>query len=296
MIATTSLGETHLVRGEYREAAKLLERNIGLDGKSRAERFGMAVIPLAMSEYLLATALASLGRFDEAIGHGETGVRLAEENDHPLTLFMGLLQLGWVHLGRGDFPRAARVLERSLDLGRTWQFVDRLPDVTASLGTVYAAVGRTEESLALVASAVKASRARQGHVAPAAILFAAGRAYLVVGRIDEANNLAREALALTRQLGARGMEARALCLTADIAAASDAENVEGYYREALALAEPRGMRPLVAHCHFGLGKFHRRRGDPEHAQEHLITAIAMYDEMGMSYWREQAEGELRQLG
>src|SRR5262249_57087309 len=89
----------------------------------------------------------------------------------------------------------------------------RLPDVTASLGTVYAAVGRTEESLALVASAVKASRARQGHVAPAAILFSAGRAYLVVGRIDEANNLAREALALTRQLGARGMEAPHILLT-----------------------------------------------------------------------------------
>ncbi len=26
------------------------------------------------------------------------------------------------------------------------------------------------------------------------------------------------------------------------------------YREALALAEPRGMRPLIAHCHLGLGK------------------------------------------
>jgi len=89
------------------------------------------------------------------------------------------------------------------------------------------------------------------------------------------------------------MEARALCLTADIAAASGVENVEGYYREALALAEPRGMRPLVAHCHFGLGKFHRRRGDPKQAQERLITAIAMYHEMGMSYWREQAEAEMR---
>jgi tetratricopeptide (TPR) repeat protein len=92
------------------------------------------------------------------------------------------------------------------------------------------------------------------------------------------------------------MEARALWLTAEIAAASDAENVEGYYREALALAEPRGMRPLVAHCHFGLGKFHRRRGDPEQAQEHLITAIAMYREMGMTYWPEQAVAEMRQLG
>jgi tetratricopeptide (TPR) repeat protein len=126
--------------------------------------------------------------------------------------------------------------------------------------------------------------------------LSAGTTYLSAARIDEATNYAREALALTRQLGARGIEAHALCLTTDIAAASGAENVEGYYREALALAEPRGMRPQVAHCHFGLGKLHRRRGDREQAQEHLTTAIAMYREMGMIYWPEQAEAEMRQLG
>jgi tetratricopeptide (TPR) repeat protein len=92
------------------------------------------------------------------------------------------------------------------------------------------------------------------------------------------------------------MEARALSLTADIAAASGAENAEGYYRKALALAETCGMRPLVAHCHFGRGKLHCRRGDHEQAQQYLITAIAMYREMDMTYWPEQAEAELSQLG
>ena len=81
-----------------------------------------------------------------------------------------------------------------------------------------------------------------------------------------------------------------------VAAASGAENAEGYYREALALAEPRGMRPLVAHCHFGLAKLHHRRGDREWAQEDLAIATAMYREMDMTYWLEQAEEELRQLG
>jgi hypothetical protein len=91
----------------------------------------------------------------------------------------------------------------------------------------------------------------------------------LAGWIDEATSYAREALALTRRLGARGNENRALCLTADIAAASGAENADGYYREALALAEHRGMRPQVAQCHFSLGKLHRRRGDREQAQQHL---------------------------
>ena len=39
------------------------------------------------------------------------------------------------------------------------------------------------------------------------------------------------------------------------------ETAEGHYREALALATELGMRPLVAHCHLGLGKLYRRTGD-----------------------------------
>jgi len=49
------------------------------------------------------------------------------------------------------------------------------------------------------------------------------------------------------------------------------------------------MRPLIAHCHLGLGKLYRRTGKREHAQEHLTTATTIYREMGMTYWLEQAE-------
>jgi len=68
----------------------------------------------------------------------------------------------------------------------------------------------------------------------------------------------------------------------------------GHYRDALALAEELEMRPLVAHCHFGLGKVRRRAGDRRPALEHLTIATAMYREMGMAYWVERAEAEMRQ--
>ena len=169
-------------------------------------------------------------------------------------------------------------------------------EVAASLGVAYALDGRTEESLALVAGAIHEFRAGRGLFAAGTHLFNAARTYLAAGRIDEATNYAREAVALTHRLGARGIESGALSLTADIAAASGTENADDYYRDALALAEPRGMRPQIAHCHFGLGRLHRRRGDRRQAQEHLTTAIAMYREMEMMYWPEQAEAELRRLG
>jgi hypothetical protein len=63
----------------------------------------------------------------------------------------------------------------------------------------------------------------------------------------------------------------------------------------MGLADELGMRPLVAHCHLGLGKLYRRTGKPEQTQEHLATATAMYREMGMTYWLEKAEAEITGL-
>jgi hypothetical protein len=45
----------------------------------------------------------------------------------------------------------------------------------------------------------------------------------------------------------------------------------------------------------GLSKLYRRTGKREQAQEHLTTATAMYREMGMTYWLEQAEGEMKKI-
>jgi hypothetical protein len=58
------------------------------------------------------------------------------------------------------------------------------------------------------------------------------------------------------------------------------------------LADELGMRPLVAHCHFGLGKLHRGMGSRQEAQERLTTATTMYREMDMRFWWEQAEAEM----
>jgi len=58
-----------------------------------------------------------------------------------------------------------------------------------------------------------------------------------------------------------------------------------------ALAEPRGMRPLVAHCHLGLGKLYRRTGKRAQAGQHLTAATTMYREMDMTYWLVKAERE-----
>ena len=72
----------------------------------------------------------------------------------------------------------------------------------------------------------------------------------------------------------------------------DLNEAEVRYREALALAEELGMRPLQAHCHLGLGKLYRRVERIEEAQQELAVAVAMLREMGMTFWLPEAEAEL----
>jgi len=81
-------------------------------------------------------------------------------------------------------------------------------------------------------------------------------------------------------------------LLGDIAAHPDrldAESAEAHYRQALARAEPRGMRPLVAHCHLGLGTLFRRTAKHHQAQQHLGIATTIYRETGMRFWLDQAK-------
>ena len=93
----------------------------------------------------------------------------------------------------------------------------------------------------------------------------------------------------------RGFEGEALYRSGEVAlqvAPLDVARAEGHFREALAIAEDLGMRPLQAHCHLGLGKIYRRTGRSNEARAALNVAIDMYLTMEMSHWAPEAEAEL----
>jgi Flp pilus assembly protein TadD len=94
------------------------------------------------------------------------------------------------------------------------------------------------------------------------------------------------------------VEGQVLRLLGDIAAHPDrveVDSADAHYRQALSLAEELGLRPLIAHCHLGLGALYRRAGTRQQAREHITTAVTMFAEMDMRYWRERSEAELGEL-
>jgi tetratricopeptide (TPR) repeat protein len=75
----------------------------------------------------------------------------------------------------------------------------------------------------------------------------------------------------------------------------DIAQAEAHYPQALALANELGMRPLVAHCHLGLGRLYGQTGLAEQARAALTTAIDLYRAMDMTFWLPQAEAALAQV-
>jgi hypothetical protein len=124
-----------------------------------------------------------------------------------------------------------------------------------------------------------------------------GEAHLLAGRVEEAWDFGTRAVVLARERGERGHEAWAYHLVGETASHRDCADVaaaEAHYATSTALALELGMRPLVAHCRFGLGKLHGRAGD-RRVTEHLTTAVSLFHEMGMRFWFEKAEAEMQAL-
>jgi tetratricopeptide (TPR) repeat protein len=167
-----------------------------------------------------------------------------------------------------------------------------------ALGAAYVRCGRADEAVRLLERVLEqtASSGRMGGQAP--LLATLGEAQLRAGRLEEARTLAARALEHTRTYQERGHEAYALRLLGDIAVHCEppqAAEADASYRQALALAEELGMRPLQAHCHRGLGMLYAKVDQREQARTELSAAITMYRAMDMTFWLPQAEAALAQV-
>ena len=76
----------------------------------------------------------------------------------------------------------------------------------------------------------------------------------------------------------------------------EAEQADAHCRQALALAEELGIRPLQAHCYRALGARYCQSGRGEQARAALSAAIELYRAMDMTFWLPQAEAALAQVG
>lgn len=291
-----SLGTVYFSLGDYRRAIDVFRQAIQFyEGELRHERFHSMMITSARDRLWLLQCCAELGTFVEGIAYGEEAARIAETAGHLTSAVMSQDRLGLIALRKGDLQQAVARLEDALAQCRAADIPLYLPGIMAALGLAYTRSGRVTEALRLLDQVeVRQTTGGGGD----RIMLHLGEAYLLAGRAEDAHRLAERALALSRDRKERGNQAWTLWLSGEVAAQrqpSDAEQAEAHYRQALALAEERGMRPLQAHCHAGLGTLYTMTGQREQARTELAAAIALYHDMEMTFWLPRMEATLAQV-
>jgi len=291
ILATTLLQQAHYYRGDYERVIELGVDNISaLPPDWVHEYFGMTVPASVVDRAWLTMSLVELGRFDEAARYAGEAIRLAEPTEHAFTIGWARFAASILHLAKGEWAKALSVAEQWIMMLRKENVGIHLPWAVACSAWALAQMGEPDEAQNRIRETeqlleLHASTGIVGHRAWA--YHAVGRSSLILGRLDEARRLGLRALESARRQP--GFKAHALRLLGDVANQSDgaeAEACAAYYREALELAELRGMRSLAAHCHFGFGKLYRRSGNSEQAGVHMDAATTLYRDLDMRFGSE----------
>jgi class 3 adenylate cyclase/tetratricopeptide (TPR) repeat protein len=286
VVTKSCLEEAHYYRGEYQHVVDIAVENLAaLPTEWAHEYLGLAVPPSVFGRAWLIMSLADLGRFAEAAEYEAEVIGLAEATQHAYAISWAHFAASMLNLLKHDWAKARSLVEHWIGVLRAGNVAMLLPWAVASSAWALAQLGEAKEALSRVREAEQllerqATRGIVGHRTWA--YHAVSRACLLLGRYEEARRLGHCSVESSRRQP--GFAAHALHLLGDIASHPDqldAESGAAYYRQALAIAERHGMRPLIAHCHLGLGQLYARIGKSEYARENLAAATTLYREMGM---------------
>ena len=284
--ARFALGMVHHALGNLSQAVTI-QRDLLADLGPRMDReqIGWVGYPGVLIRTFLSGALVEQGDFEEAAMHLEAGCRLADELGHAYSRAMIYAIVGQLRIERDELEAAADVLETMLALCHDEEVWAMYPVIAARLVTVYARLGRSPEAVAILDHALEPTVYRKGATYTWFYLFlAAGETYLRAGRAEEARGYAERAETLARRNNEQAHLAAALKLRGDVGAAAGdaADAVAQSYLDAIALAEPRRMRPLLARTHFALGSHLSRGRAAEEARGSLAIAAELYEGLGLA--------------
>jgi class 3 adenylate cyclase/tetratricopeptide (TPR) repeat protein len=294
------LGRAYHAQGDYRQEIDCLGQTVAsFEGARRHEHVGLPFLPAVSARAYLAVCHAELGRFAEGRTFGDEGLRIAEAATHPVSLIFACGGTGMLALRQGDLSRALPRLERAVGLCQDADLPVYFPWVAGALGAAYTLAGRIADAVPLLTQALEQTTTMETIGFQTLCRLFLGEAYLRVGHLKEARALVERTLALARAYRERGHQAYILRLLSDIAMHLDPPEIElaeDDYRQALALAEELGMRPLQAHCHRGLGTLDAKIGHRAEASAELSTAIELYHAMDMTFWLPQVQAALARVG
>ncbi|MFN3430361.1 MAG: tetratricopeptide repeat protein, partial [Candidatus Sericytochromatia bacterium] len=314
-LAALSLGEALLEIDRAPEAAKVLERAVGVARQIDPTSLGERLQALALAHYYMGDPARALALCEEA-------VKLDREASRSAALVERLSGLAVFHVIRGQrFDDARALLDEALALARRLGRRDLEAPVLQRVATLEAFSGRQEAALRHQQAAFAIYRSLGMDTGAAQALADIGDLYKAWDRPVEARRALTDALAAETRLGRRFNQAMALRRLAELdsragehdqalaryeaalaihqalgrtlwqalthlaiggarAAKHDHPGALAAYDKALALARQLGNHGLMASCHEGAASVHSNRGRYDRAVALAERALAIHRRLG----------------
>lgn len=240
---------------------------------------------------MLATIFAWEGEFQKSSRTFETVLDTARTADDPSLKSAALSQRSAAGVLRGDWEQSLSDATVSAELaGRIGNtYIEGYATITR--GIVLFFTGDRENGKEMMRKGLQKSTLGEGHGMPVLLAWYA-ETMAMGGSIDEARDMIEYAEKSARKTGQKvGLPAlqRARALVAAKQTPQQWNSVKEHLDKALSFAEKSGARPDMAISLYLYSDLSMKIGDHGLARQKLGHAIAMFREMAMNWWLEQAK-------
>jgi tetratricopeptide (TPR) repeat protein len=192
-------------QGDYCRAIDCYRQTVAsFEGVRRRERFGHVFLPAVNSRAHLTWCYAEQGLFAEGRVHGEEGLRIAKEVDHPGSLMYAYHGIALLALRQGNLSRALPLLERAVGICQEADLPTYFSRMAAALGAAYTLAERVADAVPLLRQAMEQAIEMERIADQARCHLSLGEAQVLADRLEEAQALAERGLALAREHQERG--------------------------------------------------------------------------------------------
>jgi len=275
--ALNQLGCLLWYRGRAAEALEYWQECLKLDGE-------IGDIPsLASHQYNIGTALAKLGRWEDAFECYYRAIGLAERHQLlPLRSYV-LNSLGELFLERDKAAKAIDIFRMAVEAAERGEVPSEAqPDHMANLGLAYQRNGDLASAAHVYGRALALSEKHENRRGLAIVLWGMAELALDQGQLDRCQDLARRSVAVAREVGLRCEEAQALRVMAllHVTRHEDAQ-ARDCFEQAVALLGDLEESLELARVRFHFGRHLLLQGERDAAMTHLKAASRAFRKLGV---------------
>jgi tetratricopeptide (TPR) repeat protein len=272
--------------GDYRQQVEACRKvRALLTQKGGWQVPGMAGLPGAISNSLLALGLAELGDFQEIDEIGGEVFHAVEQGGNLFTRAAASNYLAMAYLRFMNTRRALQLLEDSYRNCRQYQMKAPYSFTLTILGHAYLLSKEPGRAQSVLEEATQEEDFKAAYWLKTYLFTILAETYQVLGKMDLAKETMFHALETAKVREERGMEAWAMLVMGGIQIKEGKlEDALEWYQQGLKQASDLFMRPLIGHLHRAIGEAYDRLGRREEAQTELEKALGMYRTLGMVHW------------